>query len=209
MFLVFEGIDGSGKGTVIEKVEVHLKNEGVDFISVRDPGSTSIGHGIREILLNPEYDKMSREAELLLYLAARAQLVKEVIEPALKEGKTVVCDRYDLSTYTYQYVMGGWDSMNGIMGVSGILDGLPKPDWYFILDLSVETARERLGSSLDRLEQKGIDTFNKIRNRYLKYAAEWDNTSVIDASKTPEEVTKATISEVDRVRLSGNYTLSS
>jgi len=198
-FLVFEGIDGSGKGTVIETVENHLAEKGISYYSVKDPGLTKIGEEIRTILLNPENTEMCRETELSLYIAARAQLTSEVIKPNLEYGTNIICDRYDLSTFTYQYVMGEWDSMESIANASSVLDGLPKPDWYFVLDLPVEVARERLGKNLDRLEQSGNNVFNKIRSRYLQYADDWDNISVIDASKTPEEVAKATILEVDRV----------
>jgi dTMP kinase len=199
VFLVFEGIDGSGKGTVIEKVEEHIQQCNIDYISVRDPGSTYIGDQIRSLLLDPQNTEMIRETELLLYIAARAQMAKEVIEPALNDGKIVICDRYDLSTFTYQYVFGKWGSMAPILNVSSILKDLPSPDWYFVLDLPVEVSRQRLGKDLDRQEQRGEDEFNKIRSKYLEYAEMWNHVSVIDASKSPEEVSNATIKELNRV----------
>jgi len=198
-FLVFEGIDGSGKGTVIQEVEKHLTKKGVSYYSVKDPGLTKIGEDIRSVLLNPENIEMCRETELLLYIAARAQLASEIIKPNLENGTNIICDRYDLSTFTYQYVMGEWENMNSILNVSSILNGLPKPDWYFVLDVPVEVAKERLGSHLDRLEQKGDDVFNKIRSRYLQYVNDWNNISVIDASKNPEEVATTTIFEVNKI----------
>jgi len=198
-FLVLEGIDGSGKGTVLKAIESYFVLKSVPYISVKDPGHTKIGEDIRSILLDSKNTEMCRETELSLYIAARAQLNSQVIKPSLEAGMTVICDRYDLSTFTYQYVLGEWDSMDEILNASTILENLPQPDWYFVLDVPVEVARQRLGSDLDRLEKNSDNAFNKIRDRYLYYSRLWHNVSLIDASKDQERVASDTISEIEKI----------
>jgi len=208
-FLVFEGIDGCGKGTVIESVKSHFDDNDIDYIAIKDPGFTNIGEKIRTILLDPENEEMDRETELLLFLAARAQLVNEVIRPALKSGKNVICDRYDSSTYAYQYIMGGWgdESPNEANKRFHCLVDLsssdfPIPNQYFILDIPVSISEIRLydlDEGLDRLESKNTSIFEKIRNRYLYYAKHLSNVSVIDASQDRDSVANDVIFEIDRI----------
>ena len=159
-FIVFEGIDGCGKGTSIEFAKNMLDRRGIPCACVRDPGKTVIGEKIREILLDPEHTEICRETELLLYVAARAQLLAEQIEPLLKEGKWVLCDRYDLSTLTYQYIFGDWDNDIPIETITQIFVGQRKsPDRYILLDIPAEIGKKRVGKNQDRQEQKSLELF--------------------------------------------------
>lgn len=208
-FFVFEGIDGCGKGTVIESVKSHFERNDIDYIAVKDPGFTKIGEKIRAILLDPENEEMDREAELLLFLAARVQLANEVIKPALESGKNVICDRYLLSTYAYQYIMGGWDDESPNVANQrfyGLVDPVSSnflaPDRYLFLDIPVSVSEIRLydlDEGLDRLESKSTSIFEKIRDRYLKYAELNDNISVIDATQDKDSVANDVIFEIDRI----------
>lgn len=191
-FIVFEGIDGCGKGTSIRYAQEILDNHNIPYACFRDPGKTDIGEKIREILLDPENEEMCRETELLLYVAARAQLLAENIEPALSEGKVVLCDRYDLSTLTYQYIFGNWENEIPIETTTQVFVGQRKsPDHYILLDVSAEIGKQRVGKNKDRQEKKSSDLFEKVRQRYLMYAKKWpDKVTVVDSSGSIEEMLK-------------------
>ena len=188
-FIVFEGIDGCGKGTSIEFAKKMLDERNIPYGCVRDPGKTRIGEKIREILLDPEHEEMSRETELLLYVAARAQLLAECIEPLLNSGKFVLCDRFDLSTLTYQYIFGGWEDEVPIETTTRIFVGQRKsPDHYILLDVPAEIGKKRVGKEQDRQEQKSCEIFERVRQRYLMYAEKWDNITVIDSSGSVDDM---------------------
>ena len=186
-FIVFEGIDGCGKGTSIEFAKKMLDERNIPYGCVRDPGKTRIGEKIREILLDPEHEEMSRETELLLYVAARAQLLAECIEPLLDSGRFVLCDRFDLSTLTYQYIFGGWEDEVPIETTTRIFVGQRKsPDHYILLDVPAEIGKQRVGKNKDRQEKKSCEIFERVRQRYLMYAKKFDNVTVVDSSGTIE-----------------------
>lgn len=188
-FIVFEGIDGCGKGTVIKHIYDFLLDKKLDVGCVRDPGTTKVSESIRNILLDNANTEITRETELLLYVAARVQLLVEEIEPILSQNKIVLCDRYDLSTLTYQYVFGNWEDGSLIEMTNAIaLGNRSKPDHYIILDVPVHIAQKRVGIEKDRQENKGTDLFEKVRQRYLMYAEKWNNTTVIDSSAPIEDV---------------------
>lgn len=190
LFITFEGIDGCGKSTQIGLLTDWLEKRKADFVLVREPGGTPVGEKIRTILLDKENDGMSTVAELLLFEAARAQIVSERIRPALCEGRYVICDRFFDSTYAYQGVARnlGTDLVNGLnrMAAGGL-----EPDLTFFLDISVDESFKRRRSRAiedDRIELLGRDFQNKVRGGYLEAAKASQRIKTVDASGTPEVI---------------------
>jgi len=186
-FIVLDGPDGCGKSTQTKLLTQWLEQHGVETETFRDPGTTAIGEKIRQILLNPEHIAMSTRTELLLYMAARAQLWQEKIAPALNKNKCVILDRWLSSTCAYQGYAGSF----GIEKVINIAqDCLERcwPDLTIILDVDLATATTRLKSQLDRMEQKGDSYHQKVREGFLQLAGKQKNFAVVDASKDIETV---------------------
>ena len=168
IFITFEGIEGSGKSTQIEKFCDHLDSEGIDYVRTIEPGGTLIGNEIRAVLLSVEHSEMSSMTELLLYAASRAQHVAEVIKPALERGLAVVCDRFSDSTFVYQGFGRGLDK-DLIMKLNYICTDGISPDLTFLLDVDVETGlrRNRSANKVDRLELEAVEFHEKVRAGYL------------------------------------------
>ena len=186
-FIVLDGPDGCGKSTQTKLLTQWFEQHGVETETFRDPGTTAIGEKIRQILLNPEHIAMSTRTELLLYMAARAQLWQEKIAPALKGNKCVILDRWLSSTCAYQGYAGGF----GIEKVINIAqDCLERcwPDLTIILDVDPAAAASRLNRQLDRMEQKGDSYHQKVREGFLQLAGKQKNFAVVDASKDIETV---------------------
>lgn len=189
LFITFEGSDGCGKSTQIKKFSEYLKEKGEDVILTREPGGTDISEQIRGIILDPKNKKESPITEMLLYAASRAQIVSELIKPALKEGKVVLCDRFVDSSIAYQAYGRGLGEQVSIVN-SYALDGL-LPDITFFLDISAEEGRKRNKGTdkNDRMEQEAIEFHNRVYEGYKKIAAEnKDRFVVIDATMSIEEV---------------------
>ncbi len=175
-FITFEGIDGSGKTTQIELLkEKFIGEKNKDVLFIREPGGTVIGEAIRKVLLAPESKDMSVITEILLYAAARAQMVQQVIIPALNEGKSVICDRYIDSSIAYQGFGSGGD-LNSIIKLNHeVTEGL-WPDFTFILDIDTEESIKRCNDKnkvtdiKDRIEQRDMAFYNRVRDGYLKLA---------------------------------------
>jgi dTMP kinase len=200
-FIVLDGPDGCGKSTQGQLLVRWLGEQGVATASFRDPGATVIGEKIREILLSPAHQAMTTSAEVLLYMAARAQLWAEEISPALKQGKCVVVDRWLSSTCAYQGFAGGF----GVDRVVGIAQGALErawPDLTIILDVDLKTAAGRLNRPLDRMEQKGDSYHAKVREGFLTLAKGRKDFTVIDASAEVSAVHKQVIDVVERHFLS-------
>jgi len=168
-FIVLDGPDGCGKTTQVKLLVDWLAKQGVEVVSFREPGATAIGEKIRRILLNPEHIAMTTAAEVMLYMAARVQLWNEKITPALKQNKCVVVDRWLSSTCAYQGYAGGFGIDKVIKIATDCLEK-PWPDVTIILDIDLETAAKRLKSDLDRMEQKGADYHQKVREGFLELA---------------------------------------
>ncbi|MCX5635856.1 MAG: dTMP kinase [Planctomycetota bacterium] len=186
-FIVLDGPDGCGKSTQTKLLTQWLEQQGVETETFRDPGTTAIGEKIRQILLNPEHIAMSTRTELLLYMAARAQLWQEKIAPALNKNKCVILDRWLSSTCAYQGYAGGF----GIEKVINIAqDCLERcwPDLTIILDVDLAAAASRLNRQLDRMEQKGDSYHQKVREGFLQLAGKQKNFAVVDATKDIETV---------------------
>jgi dTMP kinase len=188
MFFSFDGIDGTGKTTQIERFSEWLRQHGREVVVCRDPGSTKLGEAIRAILLDKHEMQISRMSEMLLYMAARAQLVEEVIKPALAAGKTIVSDRFLLANVVYQGHAGGLD-VNRTWEIGTFITHWIEPDLTFLLDMPPASAQRRIQRELDRMEQHGDDFRERLRVGFLAEAARRpDRIVVIVASRSIDEV---------------------
>jgi len=188
---VLEGIDGAGKSSQVEPLVGWLRGQGCTVTTCRDPGSTATGDAIRAILLDRHDLQLAPPAEMLLYMAARAQLVAEVIRPALARGEWVVSDRYLLANVVYQGHAGGLDP-EAIRQVGGVATGGLEPDLVLLLDIDLETAARRLDRPLDKLENRGDAYRGRLRAGYLAEAARRpQQIAVIDAARDTAAVQAA------------------
>ena len=191
LFITFEGFEGSGKSTQIKLLADFLRKNKHPVLVLREPGSTRFSEDIRKILLNRNNSQLSDKAELLLYLAARAQLVKEKLIPALKEKRIVLCDRFQDSTVAYQGFGLGLDikiiSRLGEFATQGI-----SPHLTFLLDIPVEEGLKRTGKFKDRIEQRSLNYHRRVRQGYLKISASSPRrvkvVEVKDIKSTQEEI---------------------
>jgi dTMP kinase len=195
-FITFEGIEGSGKSTVAARVKDALTGAGIETVLTREPGGTELSERVRRILLDPSMDGMDARTELLLYLASRAQLVEEVIRPALERGTSVLCDRFMDASVAYQ----GWARGIGesvVEELNAFAVGGTVPDRTFLLDLPVDAGfergpdrREGEGTrSKDRLEMEARSFHAKVREGYLRLALRNpDRIVTVDASASLESV---------------------
>ena len=187
-FLVLDGIDGAGKSSQIGPLVQWLEAAGRTVTTCRDPGSTLAGDAIRAILLDRHEIHLAPTSEMLLYMAARAQLVAEVIRPALARGEWVVSDRYLLANIVYQGHAGGLGP-DVVRRVGAVATGGLEPDCVLVLDVDLATAARRLDRPLDKLENRGDEFRARLRAGYLAEAArDPDRIAVIDAAAEPEVV---------------------
>jgi dTMP kinase len=188
-FIVLDGPDGCGKSTQTQLLVEWLQKQDVATASFRDPGDTDIGEKIRQILLSPEHNAMDTRTELLLYMAARAQLWAEKIAPALEANRCVVLDRWLSSTCAYQGRAGGF-GMDKVIKIA--TDCLKRvwPDLTIILDVDLKTASQRLNRRLDRMEQKGDSYHQRVREGFLQLAKQNENFLVVNATADIETVHK-------------------
>ncbi|MCH7751918.1 MAG: dTMP kinase [Planctomycetes bacterium] len=189
MFFSFDGIDGVGKTTQMHLFCQWLTSRQVEVVTCRDPGSTPLGERVREILLtSDEQTSIAARSEMLLYMAARAQLVDEVIRPALAAGKTVVSDRFLLANVVYQGYAGGLD-VAAVRDVGRVATDGVMPDCIFLLDMSPQAALGRMGDQLDRVESRGQEYRERLRDGFLEEAGQWgDAIHVIDADRPVEAI---------------------
>jgi len=181
LLITLEGIDGCGKTTQAGILQHNLEENGIQFVSIREPGGTAVGEDIRQVLLH-NHDSLSLQAELLLYMAARSELIEQVILPSLKAGKVVVCDRFIDSTVAYQGYGGGAD-LKLIHLLNQKATGGVSPDLTILLDLPVEEAAGRRGESADRMEKNDYNYHRRVRHGYLEIARrEPQRIVVVDAA---------------------------
>ncbi len=188
MFFSFDGVDGVGKSTQVALFVQWLRDQGHSVVACRDPGSTALGEAVRGILLERNEIPIHRRSEMFLYMAARAQLVEEVIRPALAAGSIVVSDRFLLANVVYQAHAGGLDVDEvwrvGATAVAGVM-----PDVTVVLDMDVDAAATRLQRSLDRMEAQGLEYLRRVRQGFLTEAqAHPDTIRVIDAARDIDAV---------------------
>lgn len=187
LLVTLEGIDGCGKSTQVELLGRRMSQEGIEHVMVREPGGTAVGESTRQILLNNNYSP-SLQSEIFLYMAARSELTGQVIGPSLKSGLLVLCDRFTDSTLAYQGFGGGAD-LEMIRNLSNLATGAIVPDLTILLDLPVEEAVFRRGTSADRMESKDFRFHQRVRNGYLEIACnEPGRVRVVNALSTVEEL---------------------
>ncbi len=200
MFVSLEGIDGSGKTTQARRLAEAL---GPDPLLVREPGGTDTGERVRELIKDPGL-AVDPLAELLLFCAARAQLVNEVIVPAREAGRIVVCDRFSDSSIAYQGIARGLGA-DRVESLCDVATGGVWPDITFFLRLHPEVAAERIaaeGRAADRFEGEGLDLQRKVAEGYEDVAARHpERVKTIDASADPDAIHAALVAELDRVRV--------
>lgn len=204
LFITVEGIDGCGKSTQARLIAAALEAAGHDVLRLREPGGAKISEQIRAILLDPANAEMGDVCELLLYEAARAQLVHQVIRPALAAGKTVVCDRFYDSTTAYQAFADGLDRNMVSQANELAVDGC-RPDLTLVFDLPVEDAlRRRSGREAeDRLELKGLEFQERVAAGFRAVAVdEPDRVKLIDAGGSIAEVFSGVAAELRSAGLS-------
>ena len=199
VFITMEGIEGCGKSTQTKRLADHLQSSGHEVVVTREPGGVPIAEAIRELLLNPAHSAMSDTAELLLYEAARAQHVDELIRPALDRGAVVICDRFTDSTTAYQ---GGGRAIDRdiVLELHRIATGGLTPDITFLFDLDPEVGLKRAtrDSAPDRLESEAIEFHQRVRESFLEIAkAEPNRFKIVDAQLSPDDVFAAVCERVE------------
>lgn len=188
-FLTLEGSEGAGKSTNLQHIAQWLEQQQIPFVQTREPGGTELGEELRSVLLQPRSEPVDQLAELLIMFAARAQHLRQRIEPALAAGQWVLCDRFTDATYAYQ---GGGRGMSWdiIAQLETLVQQTLRPDAVILLDLPVEVGLQRAGQrgQLDRFEQENLGFFSRVRQAYLTRANASESYHVVDASLTPEQV---------------------
>lgn len=197
--ITFEGIEGSGKSTQIKLVAEYLSRRHVSLVVTAEPSGTAIGRKIGSILFNREHNNMCAETEMFLFCAARSQHVREIIMPALKQNKVVLCDRFSDATYAYQGAGRGLDNQF-IKLINDYSSMLLKPDLTLLFDLPVEIGLQRANkrndnlkesSSIDRFEKENMDFHRRIREGYLNILKnDPDRFRLIDANRDVETIQK-------------------
>lgn len=185
LFITVEGGEGAGKSTNMAFLEERLRAAGVDLLVSREPGGTSLGEDVRELLLRPRDEPVEALTELLLIFAARAQHIKQVIEPALRDGRWVLCDRFTDATYAYQSGGRGLPP-DRVRVLEEFVQGELRPDYTLLLDCPVDVGLSRADErgERDRIELEQAEFFQRVRRTYLQLAAESSGRyHVIDASR--------------------------
>jgi dTMP kinase len=198
-FIVIEGADYTGKSTQARRLASRLRRRGRRVLHLREPGSTRVGEAVRAILLDPRNDRMAMTAETLLYMAARAQLVHEVIRPALARGVTVVCERFLLSTAVYQGIAGG-AGVRPVFEMGRFAIGRTRPDLTILLDIDARAAERRHRGRKDRIERRGLAFQRKVRAGFRRLARRVPRVAVVDA-RGSEDAVAARIASVAGRRL--------
>lgn len=195
-FVTFEGVEGCGKSTQLDRLLGELTSRRITAVAVREPGGTQLGREVRSILLDPSNAQMVPEAELLLYAASRAQLVRQVIQPALAHGHVVLSDRFADSTVAYQCHGRGLDRA-AADSVNAIATGGLVPDVTFLLDVPAEVGLSRVRGELDRIERESMDFHERVRDGFLAIArAEPERVVVLDGTAERGELAAVVASRV-------------
>jgi dTMP kinase len=197
-FFVLEGPDGSGKTTQVARLAGWLRSIGREVVTCREPGGTALGERLRSIVQERSDVAIGMRAEMLLFMTSRAQLVEEVIRPALGRGEVVVSDRFLLSNVVYQGYAGGLDVDDlwrvGLTATGGLL-----PDLTLVIDVPPEVAKARIGPARDRIEDRGDDYRGRVREGFLAASRDYPAPIVVvDGSADPDSVAIRLQSEVSR-----------
>jgi dTMP kinase len=198
LFVVLDGVDGCGKTTQAKLLVCALgEREGRAPLHLREPGSTALGERLRELLFDRALE-LGSGVEVLLFAAARRQMLAELVTPALAEGRHVICERFHPSTCAYQAHAGGLDRAR-VLAVLGEWAGHPRPDLELVLDLGAGDAAARRGVPGDRIEDRGDAYMARVAEGYRRYAAEEERAVLLDGGGTIEAVAEAVLGEVMRV----------
>ena len=200
MFITLEGPEGSGKTTAVEAAVKALEAKGYQIVRTREPGGTPIAEQIRNVILDKENTKMDPRTEALLYAASRRQHLVEKVWPALKEGKIVICDRYLDSSLAYQGGARGL-GVDNILNVNMFATENTFPDLTLLFDITPEEGLKRIAANasreVNRLDLEKLEFHHKVRNTFLDLAKRYpERYVIIDASKSREEVAKATLEAI-------------
>ncbi|MGV3606689.1 MAG: dTMP kinase [Planctomycetaceae bacterium] len=188
MFFCFDGVDGVGKSTQIGLLTKLLSEQNGEVVTCRDPGTTPLGEKLRGLLLDRHGMSIHRRSEMLMYMAARAQMVEEVIRPALESGKHVISDRFLLANVVYQGWAGGL-SREEILAVGEVTVAGIKPDLNIILDMPADAAGKRIQREPDRMEAQGLAYMERVREGFLQEAKiDPQHVIVVNAARSIEEV---------------------
>lgn len=202
MLISFEGLDFCGKSTQVELLVNYLTSNGKKVKVIREPGGTIISEKIRDILLDKKNDKMHIEAEILLFSASRAQLVREVIQPYLNDGYYVITDRFYDSTTAYQG-FGRQISLEFVQTINMFAVGGTIPGITFFIDIPIEESDKRKnlrnGGELDRIEMSKRSFYEKVREGYLYLADKEERFRVIDGLKSKEEIHRIIVKEISEL----------
>lgn len=200
LFIVMEGPDGSGKTTQINLLKTYLEDAGYECLITREPGGTVIGEEVRQLILNPEYKEMSPVTEMLLYAASRAQLVHEVIGPALEAGKIVISDRFVDSSIVYQGIARNL-GISTVSAVNAPGIGIYRPDGIFFIDLSEAEGlrRKKEQKKLDRMEQESIEFHHMVSEGYRKVLSDRPEVIKIDGNKEIDIIQKKIRNHVEEL----------
>lgn len=200
--ITFEGPEGSGKSTHTMLLKRYLESRGIEVVLTREPGGTPLGEAIRKLLQHDHSEAPVPHAEVLLFLASRAQHVQRLIRPALTEGKWVLCDRFDDSTFAYQGYGRGL-VMDGLKAVNAFAVNGLRPDLTLLLDVAPQTSRERLAArqastaiTPDRIEREAAAFHERVRNGFLALAAEEPGRMIVINTERDQEVVAANIRKV-------------
>ena len=198
MFITLDGIDGVGKSTQIKQLLGYFEEIGEETLLVRDPGTTRIGGKLRALLLESDLE-LHRRTEAMLFMASRCEMVETILLPAIADGKTVISDRFLLANVVYQSV-GGVVQPDLLWKMGRLANGGLIPDLTILLDMPAQRSMERLGNEKDRMESRGVDYMEEVRQAFLQQLPHSsDNTLVINADQSPEDVSREMLAKVKEI----------
>lgn len=195
-FITFEGVEGSGKSTQADFLARNLKRKGFGVVKTTEPGGIPVGEKIRKILLDTKNTHLTAKTEFLLFLANRSQHLEDLIKPALKKGKVVVCDRFSGSTFAYQYFARGLSPLTELKKINKFAcDGL-EPDLVILLDIDPTRSLKRKGENLSRFDQESLAFHQKVRRGYLRLAQTEPHWVILSGNKSPHDLEKEILDKV-------------